>query len=54
MWFLCVLLIYCWGILGNLLGRSRMIGLRIDIRLKMMERLSHLYHYNLDKFMKVN
>jgi len=31
-----------------------MMGLRIDIRLKMMERHSHLYHYHLDRFMKIN
>lgn len=42
------------GHLGNLIGRSRMIGLRIDIRLKMMELFSHLYKYHLNRFMKIN
>jgi hypothetical protein len=42
------------GILGNLIERPSMIGLRINIFLKRMERHSHFYYCHLNRFMKTN
>jgi hypothetical protein len=42
------------GILGNLIERPSMIGLRINILLKMIERHSHFYYCHLNRFMKTN
>jgi len=44
-----MILIYCWGDLGNLIQKSSMMSLRKCILLKRMRRYSHLYHCLLDK-----
>jgi hypothetical protein len=54
MWFLYMLLIYCWGILDNLIEKPSMMDLRTNILLKRMKRLFTLYQYHLDMFTKIN
>ena len=52
MWFLCLLVIYCYGDLGILIGSPNMIKLKIDIHLRWMEGYTYLHHCHLDRFMK--
>jgi len=53
-WFICMRVIYCLGDLGNLIGKAKMMDLKIDIFLRRMEWHTHLHHYHLDMFMKTN
>ena len=49
-----MLLIYCWGILDNLIEKPSRMDLRTNILLKRMKRLFTLYQYHLDMFTKIN
>jgi len=44
----------CLGGLGNLIGRSSIIDLKIGILLKRIEGHTYLHHCHLDGFMKTN
>jgi hypothetical protein len=51
---LYILLIYCWGGLGDLIEKLRMVGLRTCILLRKIKRHPHLYQCLIDKCMKAN